>query len=199
MGPVDFTLTVIALFLCLALLVYFTRILCSHLFILPGHFLDSFRLRRSISCIRKADALLEENRAQEALRELEGAFLLEACGSKEVVEFAREQHQAILSRCLVAADALGGTFEDLPDIERTLNERSELFLSRLRLQEAFRKISQRRGEAGKELPSWGKAEHRRRVLELEQLISENKARLHLLIPHFLEKLQSPGKESITYH
>lgn len=173
--------------------------LCGPLFGWLSSSRDLFRLRKALVRVNKADEYIRDGKLDLALRELERSFVLHVTNSRELINSVREHNQTILSRCLVVAEGLGGTFQNLPHLERLLLERAEIQLVSLKTVEAFRNIASKRGRAGKELPSWGKTDYQRRSQEIRRELEKNHKALEQAFQEFFLSIRTPVRHNVTYH
>ena len=161
--------------------------------------LDSMKFKKALQKIARADELIREGKLELALRELERAFLLYTASSRESLAGIREHNQAVLSRCLVVAEGLGGTFQNLPEVERLFIERTEVQLIAIKTAETFQNISQKRGRQGKEVPSWGRSEYGKKITEINRELARNEDELNRALRTLLQSIRTPQRHDVTYH
>lgn len=159
------------------------------------------KLKKAQKRVETIDELIRNQEYPLALKELEQAFMFAVSETTAQIRSSRDHNQAMLSRCLVVGDNIGARSEALPRVEKLLLERTELQALRLKTKEAFQAITSKREQRGKELPSWSKSEHQKKMKDIEVELKRNLKELEeALSSMFLafEKQPSPDND-ITYH
>lgn len=202
MGLADFfnffTAIVLAAIAVLFLLVMLRFILAPALPLLRSG-RGPWRVRRAVRRLDNVDKLIAENRSKEALAELRRSLILDIGANDSFIAAVRDHHQNILSRCLVIAEQLGTRAENIALVERLMFDRAELQLNMLRAAQSYSNLHQRRSQAGKSTPAWGKAEHHRKVSDIKARLRENKRELEKELAALFRSISAPAEERIVYH
>jgi len=183
----------------LAVLLFLFRQLLPELAVWVRRGFGSASLKRAASRLQKLDELLAANSYDLALRELERSFVLSGGNSKELVAAIRDHNHGLLSRSLIISEHLSGRLSNLADVERLLDERGDLQLLLLKTDEAYRKISGKRGTAGKDIPNWGRQDFEARLKDVHNELRKNEQLLQTAIRQLIKSIQAPAGSDITYH
>ncbi|MCC6220821.1 MAG: hypothetical protein IT291_06245 [Deltaproteobacteria bacterium] len=183
----------------ICLLAYFAYLLIREVAVILKGGRNLLRFRKAESKIMAADVFIEANQYESALRVLEQAFVFDACKNRELITAAKDHNQTILSRCLIAAEEIGGSIAILPKIEHLLLERAEIQLLLLKTDEAFRKVSNKRELAGKELPSWSKKDYSQKIAQIKSQLEKNEKDLLSSLKVFFAEIKKPPSDNVTIH
>lgn len=195
-----FALIFVAVGLCIAVVVSW-QILAPILHLVRGKSSVSRPRKKSSSKLKKADALIEKGRLDDALKLLRKAFLVSSPTDPQGIARLKELNQDILSRVLLIAEERGGRAEHLSEVEHCLMERIELLNLLSKASESFKNLRTRREKAGKEFPSWSKADFESRIKEIrtELLTNENNLQETLNVLFKGVSQSSQDEKPITYH
>jgi hypothetical protein len=160
---------------------------------------DFMRFRRSLQRLKRFDELAELERWPDAVRELERAVVLDALSSRQLISSIREHHQNLLSRALQVAEHYSAKVESIAEVEQLFIERSELQILYLKANDAFRRIQNRREEAGKPLPNWSQGDYLKRIREVTLELAANKSALQHVLAKLFQEIQTPRRDEIIYH
>lgn len=160
---------------------------------------DFLKFRRSLQRLRRFDELVEMDRWSEGVRELEKAVVYDALSSRQLISSIKEHHQNLLSRTLQVAEHFSARGESVAEVERLFLERAELQLLYLKANEAFRRIQERRNEAGKELPRWSHADYSKRIRDVSAQLQLNRRSLEEHLGKLFQEIQTPRRDEIIYH
>lgn len=213
MQLIDFIIAICLLVFALLCVLYLGRLILSPILSLLGLFSggrssgSSYsagsrmfgRHRKAVSRLRRVDALIAENRCQDALKQLRRAVVFEVSSGPEGVHAVREHHQNFLSRCLLLAEEMGSRAENIAEVERLFIERAELQKLHLKAVESFKSLKYRREQAGKHVPTWSKADFEQRIGEIKSELSKNENNLQEALKKLFDSLGQPVTENIVYH
>jgi len=160
---------------------------------------DFLRLRRSLQRLRKFDELIEAERWEDAIRELERAVVFEVLSSRQLVSSIREHHQNLLSRVLQVSEHFSARAESLGEVEKLFVERAELQVLYIKANETFRRIQDKRETSGKSLPKWSQGDYLKRIREVQTELQTNRRALDTALPKLFKEIQTPKREEIIYH
>ena len=118
---------------------------------------------------------------------------------KNIPDTMQNQIQNILSRCLIIAEDSGGRTDNIASVEKLIIERAEIQFLLLKTKEVYRNISTRRGQAGKDLPQWGKADFERRFSDIKNELLRNARDLEKEFEQLFEAIRSQRPSDIIYH
>ena len=160
---------------------------------------DFLRFRRSLQRLRRFDELVEMERWNEAIRELEKAVVFEALSSRQLISSIKEHHQNLLSRALQIAEHFSARVESVAEVERLFIERAELQILFVKANEAYRRLQDKRGESGKSLPKWSQGDYLKRIREVTGELHSNRRALEQQLAKLFDEIQTPKREEIIYH
>ena len=160
---------------------------------------DSFKYKRAAKRLENIDQLIERSSFSQALRELEKAFLLQKFSTREMVQTVREYHQGLLSRCLVVSEQLGGRLSNLPEVERLLDQLAEQQAMLLKTEEMYRRISSKRSNEGREMPSWSQNDFATRLAEMRSELVATRKALATAVTKLIKSAETPESTNVTYH
>jgi len=160
---------------------------------------DFLKFRRSLQRLRRFDELIEMERWTEAVRELERSVVYDALSSRQLIFSIKEHHQNLLSRALQVSEHFSARAESVGTAERLFLERAELQVLYLKANETFRRIQDRRTEAGKDLPKWSQADYLKRIGEVNSQLLLNRQALEQTLTKLMQEIQTPRRDDIVYH
>lgn len=200
MNVLQYTATLFLAAAGLALTIVLLWFLLSALFLTVAGTRDYLKFRKAAQRLKRVDELLEGELYADALKELRRSVVFDARSSRQLIATLRDHHQNVLSRCLVISEALGSRSENIANIEQLFLERTELQLLLLKAHDAYRRLQDRREQAGKALPAWSQADYDKRLRDVASELLRNKRVLIGELDTLFSNLQAPPKpEEIVYH
>lgn len=160
---------------------------------------DSLKYKRATRKLESIDQLIERSNFNQALRELEKAFFLQRLSTREMVATMREYHQGLLSRCLILSEQFGGRLTNLPEVERLLDQQAEQQSILIKLEEMYRRISSKRTNEGREMPSWSHKDFATRMAEARSQLATTQQNLASAISKLIKSAETPETTNVTYH
>lgn len=145
----------------------------------------------------KVEKLLGEDNFHASLEELRKAFLFDVFRTETGLKALKDHHQNTLSRCIAAAEQLGGRLENLAYVEKILIERSEILLIYSKAISSYQSLKARR--EGKKIPTWSKNEFETRIAQIKGELSRNQKSLDEELNKLFMFLKNRSQENIVYH
>lgn len=200
MEPLTIVIALLLMSCGLAVLFYLLRIVFPLCFGWINLSKDGIQFRRAVKRVEKADQLIEQKQFEAAIIQLRKAIYLGFQVSRPKLSAFRDHHQNIMSRCLIIAEELGGKIENIASVERLTIERGELQELLVKAKQAHIGLADRRKAAGKQTPSWTKADYNRRVNEISAQLEKNTLALKGEFEKLFASLKKgSNSESIVYH
>jgi hypothetical protein len=160
---------------------------------------DFLKFRKSLVRLRKFDELVELERWNEAVKELERGVVFDALSSRQLVSSIKEHNQNLLSRALQVAEHYSARAESIGTVERLFLERAELQMLTIKANDAYQRIQDKRNDAGKDLPKWSQSDYLRKIKEVNEQLAINKDDLQKALANLFQEIQTPKKDEIVYH
>lgn len=200
MSPVDLSIAILIAGVGLGVLF----VLCFLLFLPFKHLLVLQRgqgsLKRAAKLLPVVDQLLSKNRPLNAIPVLRRAVIYDELTSTGMIYAFQEHNQSILNRCLQIADELNSRTDNLPQVERLMNERAELLHLLVKAVNSYASIREKRGELGKEIPEWSRADFEQRIRQIREELRANFKNLSTAVEELFDSLTKAKKdEGVVYH
>ena len=152
---------------------------------------------RAAKRLEKVEKLLNEDNFHASLEELRKAFIYNTLSTEQGLKALREHHENALSRCIAAAEQLGGRLENLAYVEKILNERAEILSLLNKALGSYQNLKARR--EGKKTPSWSKNEYQARIVQIKGELSRNQKLLDEELNKLFMFLKNRSQENIVFH
>ncbi len=199
MALIHFIIGIILLGVGVYFVIYLCRLMIAPLLDIRLGSKGSSKLKKAMQKIEKIDELIAEGKAQEAIKLLQRSIMYDVAPNAKQVLLIKEHHQNVLSRCLVISEEVSSKAENLADVERLLMERGELLLLRLKAQESFKSLENKRLQAGKHIPAWSKDDFQRKIAEIKAELARNQSDLEQASAELFKSLGTPNSDNIVYH
>ncbi len=199
MGLGSFIISLVLLGLGLATLIGLTWAMMNPLLGTVRGKKGSSKIRKYSERLKRIDDLIESKKADEALKQLRKAVLLDATLNEAAIRKLKEHHQNVLSRCLVLEEEIGSRAENIAEVEHFLMQRIELQNLLIKATESFTNLKFRREKAGKDLPNWSKTDYEKRIKEIQGELKKNESEANEAIDRLFTALATPTEDNIVYH
>ena len=197
MGILDFLIAVLLLAFAVVLVVFIAGSVFKPLFSFLRELKEKVIIDKAIARLEKVEKFRNEDNFNASLQELRKAFLYDIFQTERSLSTLKEHHQNALSRCIAAAEQLGGRLENLGVVEKVLIERSEILVLYTKALSSYQSIRQRR--EGKKMPSWSKNEFETRIAQIKGELSRNQKTLDEELNKLFMFLKNRSQENIIYH
>jgi len=157
------------------------------------------KLRKIAKKLTKVDAFIDQQKPSQAIALLRTSFFLSPAAREDAIAQARDHNQAVLSRCIIVSNQLSVKLTNLPEVERMLLERAEIQSLMLKTRQAYRRISKKRAEAGRDIPSWGKEDFESKIGAIQQELQTNAKLLQAELERMFDLFSGDAQSDVTLH
>ena len=199
MSNIDFIISLVLFLTALSLLAYLVYSATKPILSLFRTFKETSKIKVASQRLASVEKLLNDDEVTKALDILRKTFLFDRFQTQPALLALTTHHQETLSKCINAAEQLGGRLENLADVEKILLQRSEMLSIYNKAIYSFESLKLKRTNEGKKVPSWSKEEYKTRVAQIKQELSRNEKSLEEEINKLFMFLKKRSQENIVYH
>ena len=199
MKNIELFISLLLLLFALSILIFLVYSLLRPLLSLFKVFKETSKIKFATQKLQSVEKLLEQDKTAKALEELKKTFILDRFQTEQSIQALSSHHQEVLSKCISAAEQLGGRLENLAKVESMLSERTEMLTLYNKASFSFQNLKNKRLKEGKKIPNWSKDEYKTRVEQIKQELGRNEKSLEEEINKLFMFLNNRSQENIVYH